>query len=131
MQLLKICLNTYHIDMILDIFVVLKLKKAVTSFFNRSGLAHRDTRKFPDAPFAFSFPTTCYFKRQLSCFNFNCTFSFLNYFNCQVLKQYTINIVSFNESTSMKHLLHRLHSIYANLTTMNGTCFLMLDCLQS
>ena len=28
----------------------------------------------------------------------------------------------------MKYLLHELHTIHANLTAMNGTGFLILDC---
>ena len=45
-----------------------------------------------------------------------------------VLRQDTVDILSFNGNPSMKHLLRRLHTIHANLTAMNGTPFLILDC---
>ena len=41
-----------------------------------------------------------------------------------------MGIVSLNENFFMKHLLHELHTIHANMAAMNGTGFQILDCLQ-
>ena len=46
------------------------------------------------------------------------------------VKTDTIGILSFERTSSIKHLLHELREIHANLNAMNETGFLILDFLQ-
>ena len=47
-----------------------------------------------------------------------------------MLRQDSIDIVSFNRKSIIKNLLHELYTIHGNSAAINGADFLILDCLH-